>query len=548
MVCNCNFVQRRERLKNLIVFFLSSITNSSFVRNYMDGGARYGIELVWNADNNLLEGNYIRNMGSAAIQDDVNNDNTYFNNTLVNNSLGLYIEYHDKAYFNAFINNTAQINSDTFATPFYLHNGTHGNYYSDYTTRYPAATNDGVTWNTPYTVPYGSDPHPLVNAPSTFSPSSHVSFIQNSSVVIEGEDIAFSFAGHLFHPGNANFTWDFGDGNSSTEMNPVHGYAIAGTYIPTLNVQDGSGVNFSTSALNPITVEVDTVPTVEFDPASISGYEGMQLQLNFTGTTGNWPATFEWVFGDGTANSTYRDPLHTYQSNGTYTANLTVRDRNGDTGTGSLTVTVQNVVPVADFDFNGDYLFINESMRFFFNGTLGNDPGTYSWDFGDGSSLETGRYLDKTYSQAGYFTVTMNVTDVDGDFATIQKSVYVNDNRSFVVDFLPSSDRIEPGECITFNFTGHALLPAVFEWDFGDGNVYSERDPVHCFTEAGTYCVTLVVTNAKGDSMNDGYCIVVAEDTPPGIAGYPLSVIYLSLAVVASLIALHSKKRLFSSK
>nr|MDO8118709.1 PKD domain-containing protein [Candidatus Sigynarchaeota archaeon] len=364
--------------------------------------------------------------GSAAIQDDVNNDNTFFNNTLVNNSVGLYINDDDRAYFNAFINNTAQI--DHALATFYLHNGTHGNYYSDYTSRYPAATNNGVTWNTPYTVPGGSDPHPLVNAPATFSPSSFVSFIQNSSVVIEGEDIAFSFKGHLFHPSNANFTWDFGDGNNATGMNPVHGYATAGTYVPTLTVEDGNGENFSTSALNPITVEVDTVPTVEFDPAGISGDEGTELQLNFTGTTGNEPVTFEWVFGDGTANSTQRDPRHTYQSNGTYTANLTVRDRNGDTGTGSLTVTVENLVPIANFNFNGNYLFINESMRFYFNGTLDNDPATYSWDFGDGSAPVTGRYCDKTYSQAGYYTVTINVTDGDGDFAMAQRSVYVNDN------------------------------------------------------------------------------------------------------------------------
>nr|MDO8117054.1 PKD domain-containing protein [Candidatus Sigynarchaeota archaeon] len=328
---------------SLTMFFLSSITNSSFMRNYMDGGGRYGIKLVWNADFNLIEGNYIANMGSAAIQDDVNNDNTFFNNTVVNNSLGLYIEYHDKAFFNAFINNTTQINSDTFATLFYLHNGAHGNYYNDYSTRYPAATNDGVTWNTPYTVPYGSDPHPLVNAPGTVSPESFVAFIQNSSIVIEGEDIAFSFTGHLFNPSNANFTWDFGDGNNATVMNPVHSYVAAGTYVPTLTVEDGDGEIFYTNALNLITVEVDTVPTVEFDPAAISGFEGTQLQLNFTGMIGNGPATFEWVFGDGTANSTQRDPIHTYQSNGTYMANLTVRDRNGDTGTGSLN---QNLAPI----------------------------------------------------------------------------------------------------------------------------------------------------------------------------------------------------------
>nr|MDO8117958.1 PKD domain-containing protein [Candidatus Sigynarchaeota archaeon] len=107
-----------------------------------------------------------------------------------------------------------------------------------------------------------------------------------------------------------------------------------------------------------------------------------------------------------------------------------------------------------------------------------------------------------------------------------------------------SRDRIEPGECITFNFTGNALLPAVFEWDFSDGNVSSARDPVHCFTEAGTYCVTLKVTDADGDWANDGYCIVVGEETPPPIiTGYPASVLLLSLSAVALVMALRSKKR-----
>src|SRR5690606_34028693 len=43
--------------------------------------------------------------------------------------------------------------------------------------------------------------------------------------------------------------WDFGDGNTSTELNPVHSYQDTGTYVVTLNLRDNITTSVSIKIL-----------------------------------------------------------------------------------------------------------------------------------------------------------------------------------------------------------------------------------------------------------------------------------------------------------
>ncbi|KAF5430976.1 PKD repeat-containing protein [Candidatus Methanophagaceae archaeon] len=57
-----------------------------------------------------------------------------------------------------------------------------------------------------------------------------------------GETIRFNGSGSYDPDGSiANYTWDFGDGNSATGATPTHTYAQRGTYTVTLNVTDNEG-------------------------------------------------------------------------------------------------------------------------------------------------------------------------------------------------------------------------------------------------------------------------------------------------------------------
>lgn len=118
------------------------------------------------------------------------------------------------------------------------------------------------------------------------------------------------------------YKWNFGDGTTSTEKNPVHTYPEAnGDYNVTLIVNDGHGDSKPFTS----TVKVDMgnhEPVAKF-AVSVSKY-----QATFTNNStdeDNDTLSYSWNFGDGST-STEKNPVHTYASNGSYTVVLTVSD------------------------------------------------------------------------------------------------------------------------------------------------------------------------------------------------------------------------------
>ena len=142
------------------------------------------------------------------------------------------------------------------------------------------------------------------------------------------------------------YSWNFGDGTSSTTQNPSHTYTAAGSYTATLTVTD------SASPANTATSQVATTVSAVGNPlaagASATPTSGqVPLSVAFTGTgTGGTPAyNYSWNFGDGTS-STTQNPSHTYGTAGTYTATLTVTDSASPVNTASSTVTI-TAAPIA---------------------------------------------------------------------------------------------------------------------------------------------------------------------------------------------------------
>lgn len=104
--------------------------------------------------------------------------------------------------------------------------------------------------------------------------------------------------------------WDFGDGNTSTEYNPMHSYSGAGTFDVSLVVRNEGGEDYHWETI----VTVNPAPIVAFDFA-IGGYA---VYLTNTSNT----AEYLWDFGDGNT-STARDPKHLYAGTGDYVITLT---------------------------------------------------------------------------------------------------------------------------------------------------------------------------------------------------------------------------------
>lgn len=143
-------------------------------------------------------------------------------------------------------------------------------------------------------------------------------------------------------PGSWN--WSFGDGENSTEQNPIHSYADAGTYIVSLNVESTDGC----SATQIINVVINASPTASAD------METSLLTVNFTNTS-TGAESYEWIFPDTTLTTV--SPSYTFADTGHYPVTLVATSANGCTDTIVFDVYVDNTIQVEVpniFTPNGD--------------------------------------------------------------------------------------------------------------------------------------------------------------------------------------------------
>lgn len=126
------------------------------------------------------------------------------------------------------------------------------------------------------------------------------------------------------------------------------------------------------------------------------------------------------------------------------------------------------------------------------------NPSSWSWNFGDGSPLNTSTNPTHFYTNPGQYTVTLTVTNgVSTSSASNVISVYQNP----VVDF--SMDSTSGCYPLTVNFKDQSKAGTgtikMWQWDFGDGSQFSSnQNPSHIYDSAGTFNIKLTVTNTAG--------------------------------------------------
>jgi len=159
--------------------------------------------------------------------------------------------------------------------------------------------------------------------------------VEGNTTVGQNEDIQFNATVNDDVFGNdtenMSFSWDFGDGEVSTEMTPVHSYADPGEYTVTLNVTDQVG-NVGTGTIV-INVTDTTPPTAAFIIVNATIKENQVVEFNASTSRDNEGNITEyiWDFGDGTNTTTQNATVtHVFTKVGTYNVTLTVVDEAGN--------------------------------------------------------------------------------------------------------------------------------------------------------------------------------------------------------------------------
>ncbi len=328
-------------------------------------------------------------------------------------------------------------------------------------------------------------------------------FTANARQVIQNEFLNFTYTGSEGN-GIESYSWNFGDGSElSTESNPTHQFLEAGIFTVSLTVVDTDGDESTETKVDYITVDDDLTPIAEFTSDFQIVVSDEIIQFTFTGEEGNSPAEFWWDFGDGST-SEDRDPYYQYYDSGFYTISLTVNDTDGDGHTETkfdYIEVLEDIFPLSDFSADLTEAYTEEIIQFSFMGEEGNGPSEYLYEFGDGST-SSDQNPTHSYSDAGIYSVILTVTDIDGDVDVLELVDYIiiEENILPIADFYVDSTNIFVGELIQFSFNGtYGNDLNEFYWDFGDGSVSYEENPLHQYDAPGIYTVSLTIKDSNGD-------------------------------------------------
>jgi len=289
--------------------------------------------------------------------------------------------------------------------------------------------------------------------------------------------------------------WDFGDGSQSgvLDRNPVHTYNAVGTYNVTLTVFN-TGAPEGRSITKTSYITVVRTPVADFTATPTSG--NAPLLVQFTDTSMGNPTGWVWTFGDGSM-STQQNPYHLYTSPGVYSVTLSVRNSAGSnaiTKEGLITV---RALPVADFSANRTSGPAPLVVKFT-DGSSGG-PTSWTWNFGDGTS-STEQNPVHQYSVPGVYTVSLTAAN---DVGTAEKTRtgYITVGERLTAAFTYTTSNPENLAPLTVAFMdGSGDSPTLWAWNFGDGHLTTEKNPIHTYTKAGNYTVTLTVSDGFASS------------------------------------------------
>ena len=263
----------------------------------------------------------------------------------------------------------------------------------------------------------------MVNCPNLV-----VASIQSPTIVCGS--LTANFTNNSF--GAATYWWDFGvtslTNDTSNAANPAYTYPDTGYYHTMLVAYSGSNIACNDTSYDDVYVYPPFVSDFTFsNTPCIDTVYFTDASSKLSGNVNSW----NWDFGDN-KNSGLQDPTHDYSGAGIYNAILTVTTDVGCTDTVEHKVVLSSLSK-AEFSYSIDSC---KSEIFFKNLSAG--ATAYSWDFGDGDTINT---IDPVhiYKTSGNYEVTL-ITDAGTDCAdTMQHSFFYNKTESFNNIYIPNA-------------------------------------------------------------------------------------------------------------
>ncbi|MCX8149613.1 PKD domain-containing protein [Thermaurantimonas aggregans] len=342
--------------------------------------------------------------------------------------------------------------------------------------------------------------------PVTVQPKPDVQFTAQSACLNQ-QPIAFQNQTTLTS-GTLTYTlWDFGDGNTSTLLNPQHTYAAPGTY--TVTLIHGTQAGCYDTASQQITIH--PIPTAAFTVTSVSQTVcGAPQTFNFTNQSAGaqgylWD--FDALGNPGFFTSTLANPTFTYTSTGLYRVRLITTNALGCSDTAEQDIIV-SPLPIAKFSISDTsgcqpLQVVFTSLSTFPDSSLGYIV-RWRYEFGDGT-VQDGPSPNAThlYQQAGTYIARLIVETNLGCLDTFQFPVPIEVLPTPTAIFSWSID--DRGHVVFSNQSIHLPGQTTFTWQMGDGitivaDSVRYRYRVNRLLSDYTFTVCLTATHINGCS------------------------------------------------
>jgi gliding motility-associated-like protein len=330
-----------------------------------------------------------------------------------------------------------------------------------------------------------------------------------------------------------DWTWNFGDGNSSNDQNPDHLYLTTGTFEVTLDVTTDHCFGSDT-----MMVTVEDAPQADINADIIQGCSPLSVQLI---NNSDSAFVYHWTFSDGLEVEVF-DLQHTFLNTGntdtTYMVTMTALNEFGCGTSDTLYVTVYPGA-VASFLDNSNPPGCSPFAAFFTN--TSQNATSYLWDLGDGTTSNLVNPINTYINTTGLldsYDITLYAYNSNGCNDTVMHPIIVYPLADFDFTIFGASG------CAPLT----ATMPFVqgvqsFNWDFGDGSTSPFAQPTHIFQNSSDsvveYTVTLIGSSAFGciDTSSTTVTVFpspVAQFTANTVSGCgPLEIDFTNISINA---------------
>lgn len=371
---------------------------------------------------------------------------------------------------------------------------------------------------------------------------------------------------------STSWLWNFGDGETSTEQNPVHTYDEAGIYTVSLTAENEIGQT-TLSKSNYIYVGTQTLDTSAI------------LIFNASECNSTYAPDMSGNGNDGAISNAVLVPTSygtALRFNDTYNGTVDFGDSTTlDTQTISIICvqntskeSFQNIISKRVYGVDGWWFGFNNSGYIYFYSTTDGDIRTAqstlhasdgnihvigaSYDgktvsfYCDGEFINSYDYGSIQYIGSGSVNCSINeladVHDINGDIY----SIYVYNTSRTQEDMISLSDMalaiyVPPVSSFTASPTSGAAplnvtftdtstgTPTSWLWNFGDGETSTEQNPTHTYEEPGIYTVSLIASNDAGSDIlikNDYIEVDIDYTGSSGIATSTVPIILVTVLTI----------------